>query len=516
MWWARSRLLNIDIDAAQANQWPGSFVCPICTRPVVLRSGPVIPPYFAHRRGEGTGGCENYHPPSRLRQAIGLRLAGARSSSEEVQLPFLAIRGDAPREVELVIRIPKTGAPSTWSGVVLLDTGLGEMPINSVGAERGVWASVSPLRQYAVTVSGEVDPFYASGFYDAPLGLEPSGSLFRYGEGVQRQLPKNEPIYWGTSYWLVGQAAALQLSRAPAALDVDIADLKSPWLVALVTLPPADNVAGDQMLLAERWLRRSVVVGRESLSFVDPLPHHFDHDGTPVFESDAYSLRLRCPGDMSLVIYNDAGEQAAISVNALADEHNVRLNASGKWHILLGGRPAGSIRLEDCAALIPPRVLLKVGEMTALLPTLEAEALLKQSAEAHSTVQVAVDIENLRDLVTVNGTAWPSSESLVWTIEGRRRVDLTVAVRGIGAVGGTICSDVPVGTVTPKIAAVASWLWSVSDAPYTLSSPIGINLPPIQLPAVFRRLEGRRWHVKYAAHVRLLQSTLFAGDGHDL
>src|SRR5208283_2241210 len=125
-----------------------------------------------------------------------------------------------------------------------------------------------------------------SRFYDAPLGLEPTGSLFRYGEGLQRQLSRNEPIYWGTSYWLVGRADELQLPRAPAALDVDVADLRRPWVVGLIALPPSDKVAGDQRALAERWLKRSIAIGRESFSFVDPLPHHFDSDGTPVFEVD--------------------------------------------------------------------------------------------------------------------------------------------------------------------------------------------------------------------------------------
>jgi len=390
------------------------------------------------------------------------------------------------------------------------------MSIDSTGAERGAWASVSPLRQYSVTVSGEVDALYASRFYDTPLGLDPSGSLFRYGEGLQRQLPKNQPIYWGTSYWLVGQVDELQLSRAPAALDVDIADLRRPWVVGLVTLPHGDNVAGDQKVIAERWLRRSIEIGRESLSFVDPLPHHFDIDGTPVFESDTYNLRLRLPRGISLAIYNDSGGEAAISVNALADEHNVHLDAPGTWHILLDGRKAGSIRLEECAALFPPRVLVRVGERTGLLPTLEAEALLKQPPAAHSTIQVVVDIENLRELVTVNDATWPSAESLEWTIDASRQADLMIAVRGIGGVGRDSHYSVPVRTVTLKTEALAGWLLSVSDSPCSLASTIGINLPAKPLPSIVQRLKGRRWNARYAAHVRVLQSSLCAGDRHDL
>src|SRR5580700_1776412 len=278
MWWARSRLLNLDVDASQADQWPGSFACPCCARPVGLRRGPILPPYFAHRRGEGTADCENYHPPSRLRQAIGLRLTSSRPRGETRELPFLAIRGHAPREAELVVRIPKADSAVSWSGSILMDTGLGEMAISSLAAEKGAWVSVSPLRYYAVTASGEVDPHYASKFYDVQLALEPTGSLFRYGEGLQRQLSKIDHIFWGTNYWLVGLADALQLSHAPASLDIDVVDLRSPWVICLLTLPPSDRIACDQRGLAERWLGRSIAIGRDVFSFVHPLPHHFDSD----------------------------------------------------------------------------------------------------------------------------------------------------------------------------------------------------------------------------------------------
>jgi hypothetical protein len=513
MWWARSRLLNLDVDASQADQWPGSFVCPSCARPVGLRRGPILPPYFAHRRGEGTADCENYHPPSRLRQAIGLDLTSSRSKSETRELPFLAIRGHAPREAELIVRIPKADSAVGWSGSILMDTGLGEMAISSLATEKGSWVSVSPLRHYAVTAAGEVDPYYASKFYDAPLALEPTGSLFRYGEGLQRQLSRVDQISWGTNYWLVGLADALQLSQAPAFLDIDVVDLRSPWVICLLTLPPSDRIAGDQGRLAERWLGRSIAIGRDVFSFVYPLPHHFDSDGTPIFEEDTATIRLRCPTDASLLVFNDAGERAEVEVHPLADEHEVHLGKPGNWRILLDGREAGWVRLENCLSLVPPRILLEVAGEAALLPSLESERLLEKAIVASESIQVTADLDSLRNLVTIDAAAWPNAGSLAWTVETAGRSSMHIDVHGVGAIGSAGAHSPRQRIVAPDLQAMANWLWSVSRPASAQGSPVRINLPRLPLPSVIRRLEGRRWHVRFGAHVRALQAKLRAG-GH--
>jgi hypothetical protein len=418
--------------------------------------------------------------------------------------------------VELVVRIPKDKSASVWPGVVHLDTGLGEMAISSVSAEKGIWHAVTPLAQYAVTVSGDVDGRYLTKFYDAPLGLEPAGTLFRYGEGVQRQLGRNEPIYWGTNYWLVGQADSLRLSRAPAAINVDISDLRSPWVVGLITLPPSEQVAGDQQTLAERWLRRSISVGRETFSFIDPLPHHFDSDGTPVFEEDTRTLRLRCPSGASLLFYTDSGRQADVEVDRLSGEHEVRLGSSGTWHALLGGRHGGSVRLEDCAALVPPRVLLECQGESVLIPTCDSDALLKRALASRASIQLSADADVLRDLVTVDNAAWPPTESLVWPIAAFRKGKLYIDVRGVGAIGDTGVDAAPGGMVKPELEIVAAWLWSVSDPAHSSGSPVKLTLPTSSLPAIVRRLEGRRWKAKFAAHVRVLQTRLDQGAGRDI
>jgi hypothetical protein len=508
MWWARSRLLNIDIEASRANQWPGSFVCPCCARSVDLRCGPIVEPYFAHRRGEGTEDCENYHPPSRLRQAIGLSQTTSRPTGEARELPFLAVRGHAPLEAELVVRIPRAESSLDWAGSVLLDTGLGEMTIGAHAAEQGSWAPISPLRHYAVTASGDVDPDYASKFTDSLLALDPTGSLFRYGEGIQRQLSDGEQIFWGCTYWLVGLASALQLSAVPASLDIDIADLRSPWVIALVTLPPYSQVPGDQARLAERWLKQSIGIGRDTLSFVHPLPHHFASDGTPVFEADTRTLRLRCPVDATLLVVNEAGRQAEIAVRPLTDDCEVHISESGNWRVLLGGRHAGYIRLEDCSSLTPPRVQLEVDGEAALLPSLESEALLRKAIQVGKAIQVAADADNLRELVTLNGATWPASESLVWTVGTAALDSMDINVRGVGAVGSARACLPSEKMPLPDLEVAASWLWSLSCPARTRGASVHMNLPVSPLPPVIRRLEGRRWHRRFAAHVRVFQARL--------
>ncbi|TLZ03030.1 MAG: hypothetical protein E6K23_16855 [Gammaproteobacteria bacterium] len=390
------------------------------------------------------------------------------------------------------------------------------MVIGSRAAERGSWTPVAPLRHYAVTASGEVDPHYASKFLDEQLTLDPAGSLFRYGEGIQRQLSEVDQVFWGSNYWLVGLTDALQLSHAPASLDLDISDLRSPWVIGLVTLPPYDQVAGDQRLLAERWLRRSIAIGRDAASFVHPLPHHFDNDGTPVFEADTTTMRLRCPSDTTLVVCNEAGQQAEIEVRPLTDEREIHIPEPGNWRVLLGGCNAGYIRVEDCLSLVPPRVRLEIAGEAALLPSLDSENLLRRAIAHGKAIEVAADVDCLRDLVTIDAANWPNSESLVWAVDTAGRRSLHINVRGVGAVGSVSAQSTPEATAFFELEAAANWLWSISSPVHAAGSPIRLTLPPLPLPAIIRRLEGRGWHPRFAAHVRMIQSRLDAGGRSDL
>jgi hypothetical protein len=267
--------------------------------------------------------------------------------------------------------------------------------------------------------------------------------------------------------------------------------------------------------LTERWLGRSIAIGRDVFSFVHPLPHHFDSDGTPIFEEDTLTIRLRCPTDASLLVFNDAGQPAEIEVHPLADEQEVHLEEPGNWRILLDGRDAGCVRLEDCLSLVPPRILLEVEGEAALLPSLESERLLGRAIETIETIRITADLDCLRDLVTIDAADWPNAESLVWTVETAGRGSMHINVRGLGAIGRAGAHSTRQQIVLPELEAMASWLWSVSRPASTQGPPVRLDLPPLPLPSVIRRLEGRRWDMRFGAHVRVLQAKLHAGGRGD-
>ena len=510
MRWARSRLLGTDVEATSALQWPGSFVCPLCGRPVVVRSGPIVPPYFAHRRGEGTVDCENYHPPASFRFQVYADSAGRSTTGGMRESAYLAIRGHAPNEVELLLRIPRADLQGDWTGAIAFDTGFGTVSITQEVARRGSWISVAPMSQYGITASGVVDPRYASAFYDAHLSLSPTGSIFLYSEAIQPLLMANEPLCWGNNYWLVGHAEGLRLSMAPRVVDLTTIDLRAPWVIALLRLPSSDSLTAQQKQAAERWLNRSIRVGRDTFSFLDPLPHHFDADGTPVFREDQNVVRFQCPTGARLQVVSPTGSPSEVRVDTLADTCELVINRLGTWNLFVAGRDAGQIRVQVCEFLEAPTVTLMSGNESALCPSIAARDLLERAVAKGNAVHLRVALEVLCQLVTVNGQAWPEDAGFTWTIATSVDQALLINVQGLGSIS--------VGAIRPHaqrddwtwIEPRCAWLWSVSVPPTTPGGSVRIHLPTRILPLSIRRLEARRWNQRFAAHVRAVETDLAA------
>jgi hypothetical protein len=508
MRWARNRSLGIDIEAADARQWPGAFCCPLCERPVVVRDGPLVPAYFAHRRGEGTTECENYHPPAGYRLRFGVGSDFRQASRPAQELAFLAIRGQTPSEAELLLRIPKAECHDEWSGALTVDTGLGEVSITHDIAARGWWISVAPMGEYRVATSGIVDPRYAMAFLDAQLTIRSGGSMFRYGETVQRQLNSREQLCWGDSYWLIAHRDDFRLTGAPSAIDLFVSDLRTPWVIVLVVLPPSDLISAENMLAVERWLGRAIRTGRDTFHFVDPLPHHFDAEGFPVFPCSVDTIRFKCPSEARLQVAKPTGEPAEVRLDSLSDSCELKIDQPGQWQFRTDGLTAGHISVQECAFLTTPSITLTCADQLAACPSIAAERLLNTAAENTRKVDLRVTHEHLCRLISVNGQSWPQGIGLSWNICNLASSHNLIEVRGIGSVGQW---PEEVGDKRDKLEELESrcaWLWGVAATATSHAATVAIRLPEGPLPDSVRRLESRRWDRRFTAHVRELEFEL--------
>lgn len=509
---ARSKLLNVDVEAERADQWPGGFVCPQCLRAVVVRAGAVVPAYFAHRRGEGTTACANYHPSLRVPLSIKLRSAvSARVVAEDP--PRLAIMGQAPVDARIVVRVPKVVEDANWSGNLLLDTGMGALSIGAKSARTATWIPVAPAERYAMRVVGDVDPEYAAAFLIADLGVSASGSLFRFGEAVGRMLGPHESLSWGDSYWLISHSDRFPTQDVPIGVGIDVGKLRNPWIAILISLPNA-KLPLPERLSIERWIGRPIREESDTISFGAPLPNHFDHEGMPVFDEGQQLVRIIKHGDGHVEIVHSSGLPAEIVQEDKYSE--VRIAKAGVWNVRLSDHRIGYWNFRPCP---PPQirgVTVTVGDKSAECPSIEAQQLLTDAFAAGVPVRLAAFSTVFKTLTTVNEKPWPEGDSNEWFFHSSGTPYIRICVRGVGTIEAGEFGETNHIEDYADLRPLAQWL-RILGASIPNKSSASIVPPPGPLPEFIRTLEGLHWDARWAAHIRVLQHRLSTGsNSHDL
>jgi hypothetical protein len=358
-----------------------------------------------------------------------------------------------------------------------------------------------------------VDPEYAFAVQDA-LTLPTTGSIFRYSEAAQRKLPPNHALCWGDTYWLVGHAEALNLEIAPASVEVSTADLRDPWIIALVTLPPRRLLTDEEAQAAELWLNRRILTPTDSFGFLDPLPHHFDDEGMPVFPLGTL-VRIRC--ESSPTITDPLGTRVDVVTDSTEQACEFRVAQVGNWNIELSATAGGIIRVDKCPVLALPSFTLALQDESASFPSFAAERLLARASLSGEILELKVGQATLRPLVMVNDSPWPDEAAEVWKIVPVIGQPLRIDVQDLGSIGS-------VGALRVErrrnrysdLEAHCTWLWAVSAPESTPRRELRIRLPSGTLPPSIRRLELRCWDRRFAAHIRFVEAELRKRGSHDL
>lgn len=504
MRWAHSQFAKIDIDAAQASQWPRGFVCPLCGRPVDVRSGPLIPPYFAHRRGEGTLECANYYPPVRVARVIG-QVQRSSSETAKADLPMLGIIGSAPSDACLVVRIPAAGS-ADWPGEVKIDTGLGEITITGKTSQTSRWIQVAPMLSYLVSTVGDVDREYASDFTHAPLHLTHEGTLFRYGIEVSRRLWDQESLSWGSSYWWVGKGNLPKWAQLPSSVEIEMRELRSPWILALVTLPHSESLTSTKKSEISDWFGRPMKEEEDgSITFIDPLPNAFDDDGMPVFEDAPQTLQVKSMTNASIELSDRNGTRIVGSNQDTSGVSTLTVESSGVWQVVVNGRRSGHLTVRQCPVPVIPALLLKTSSGSSMCPSTESERLLRAAHANGDQFHLIADSQSLRDLTSVNQTDWPTGTTGEWAIDSRALRSIVVKLRGIGEIRAGLQVDSEKAPLDTDSETLAFWLLSVGSLNHS-PGDIGIAVPPSVLTPHLQNLNIYRWDRRFEAHIRLLQS----------
>lgn len=259
---------QVSADEAARNRWSHRrYLCPVCHKPVQVRAGEVNSAYFAHKIGEASVDCENYHP--------GGDYDGPRGPQRPYAAPlrplgvYVAVEG-APNKKQAwkaELLLPRSPSPR---GTVYVPAGRSG-PIPVVCSHLTNHGRRIPVKvvsdSYTLRVSSDVDPDYSRKLSVLTPGFAPDAvSIFRYSESGGRRLEEHSPIYWGRGYYVVWPRA-LALSWPSRLWRDDLRDVGA-WSAARIELPANEDYAIARW--ADEYLSRDVQKPPVTLSLVYP------------------------------------------------------------------------------------------------------------------------------------------------------------------------------------------------------------------------------------------------------
>jgi hypothetical protein len=402
-----------------------SYVCPRpgCGGRVFLRQGDWRRAHFAHRPGEGTHACDEYHPAG-----VGGREAGHPHG------PHSTVE-DSPRELGLIV----DQTDGEWRlGLRLPEVPQGELGDASLSALRqgkvevsvkaAVVASMSALdlrpgigtarvpvdpavQGYVARATGSWPPGIDTRRWDlVARGLDARGTLFRLRGGEWTRLRSGVDVHEGEELVVLGMAPP-HVPISPHSATCSPVNGGSSWTYWEVLIPykPAPS--------AVDWLRRlgHAVVSRPWTARLATPPHAFGNEGEPICwvgEVPVVSVAASEPGvDVPVLLRTETNSLSASATAAEGGDVFLAVEAqhAGTTNLTVGTTrgPVVSfafVQMPSRASLLEqlgntPRVRIRVGEHTA-------EAWLPSDGKVHvgkEPPEVRVDLggEGARAVVTI-------------------------------------------------------------------------------------------------------------------
>lgn len=291
MYFARVAKNTPDIPASKAI--PGRrYRCPVCDKPVVLRSGQLRAPHFAHMSKTANPKCKLYHPGAGILQPVSghSNLGNIPSSNADniIFAPFVAValenksRQDQndKRRWQFGLVIPKA---FDGSGRLKIETGFGSFKsLNLLSLMSGPrFVPVNVNERFRISwVSDEVDYKYRQALLQETDEISQSDGYVFTGSGKIRT--RTNILTWGENYIFIWKNAAYSIPRA---LDHYFIADNQGWHAASILLPI------DQDEAIETWLREefgvSIVTGPRQWGIMYPPPLDRDIDGNVILGSSS-------------------------------------------------------------------------------------------------------------------------------------------------------------------------------------------------------------------------------------
>ena len=394
--WAHDHL-GVDMPAWMGGISAYGLKCPSCGEPVRRRAGRERAAHFAHFSHRAKPDCENYFPSNTSDTPYVVRPYGAVLSAglgRDSLTCFLFLahqeRHDA---LAMWLRVPPASLP-LLTGTLEIQTGVGNHVYQLADLPTARFVPIAPQIPLAdCSGTGALLPLAAH--ISGQLAAFASGNNFFYaGERGGRLLSKDEPLEWGTRYWLVtSNAIDLPIDLTPS-LGWRPGPGLNEWNTFEVALPavfPASRPRLPEQISA--FLGRQIRCSRPRLFVAYPSPHHVEMDGTYVYAAPPEYVLVRRTGIGKVTCEASSGADRMAVTEVSQDwtrlEH-LPLEAH-ECTICIDDRPQLVLRVEECELFRPPGIVVKVEGLSWDLCT-AAPASPAESSRAAVTFQCASEL----------------------------------------------------------------------------------------------------------------------------
>jgi hypothetical protein len=330
--YAIERWTNRGVTASQAarSRYRRDYLCPVCKKKVVLRSGRKMRDHFAHSPGVvGTAECELYHPAS------GDFHAGPQTARVAPLPLYLRVSGLIRRRAGwlLEVLLPQT---TIGTGHIVVDSVAGQQSVRCrdlINRRQRVSVPIGST-PYRLRPSHDVEPQLARrARLPVPALHSEQPTAFRYTHTGGRRLTEGKPLHWGRGYYFVWPASSELVWPEPIWLE-ELGTQKG-WRCVRVELP------GDQDDAVEQWI--GTVLGRS----VEHPPLRLALVSPPVLDYSGQTRGIPAGVPVVIAVLRDHGAGIPLHVSVWPSDEALQQTIA-----LPGGTDAWLVRISGITEVL--------------------------------------------------------------------------------------------------------------------------------------------------------------------
>lgn len=489
------------------------YRCTRCDAEVMLRTGAVRIPHFAHVAGEADPDCDLFFSVSSAHLGRPQRRNWSETGEDRASgcALFFSEQAGGP---QLYFWLPASTSRSNWSGLIRFEANQVTRQLTHSHLERGQLIAFNLLDgQWLITIDGQVSDDYLSQLEVGPGSLESGLNIFLASKSPGPRLGPTDVVRLAESYWIITRQFNFELDRrAASTITIPISSVGG-WLVYLMTLPETATV--ETLANLSGWLQRPVRHARAEIWIDRPWPSSKTPDGTPVIPLMDIGVELKSDTPMDIEIRSSLNGHSVASF-PFCSRALWKSVSEGRWTVFGNDAAFLSFVITVTPPLIPAALTVQVND-SVLLDLYRAQELINELATAGQTtasLELRWNCDAIAAIIRLNGISPDLAAGQDhWNFVLRPGDHLHVGNLGSIVWVSTQIIAAPslkYRKLDEAILMRLRWLISVSNRPNQINELVACVPSSLLKHPVLYRFSCARWPRGYAPHIRIIESQLKA------